>query len=443
MKKVQDRLDNPQPDDNLKSIFLLGKQTNCNTVNNGYIHIDVALVDKQTINKIAKELGISAFNKNHSKTFREPDLSESSSDTSDSNNVDENTDLPVFGTVELSPSNNLMNSSCLNEDPNFLDQPSLAKSVNPACGAVEPDEPTTDQPSTANVAIPDAIFNDDFIPDENFIDQLYSEDTSIVPSNHSSEQPSLAKPAEYSIVSQDAYIDPNLSDHLYSEQSTDILEQPSVAAPNMCFDNNINTQLIPDSIQINDESNLNKVLDSNCIMDFDLNLLDTMDSNSTHMDSNPQSTNQMSDDQNIDQSTQPPEQFEVVVPTFKVVPIYPKKHHPCEHCDRKFASIKARERHDKYCKEKLSNLHCKMCEKSFSTVSKAKRHKLTHLSLAERRKYECPQCHTQCTTADSLSNHEKRCINGIFFSCDCGRKFCYQQHLRIHKAKEKCKVKLL
>ena len=158
----------------------------------------------------------------------------------------------------------------------------------------------------------------------------------------------MAKPAENSIVSQDTCIDPNLSDHLYSEQSTDILEQPSVAAPNMCFDNNINTQLIPDSIQINDESNLNKVLDSNCIMDFDLNLLDTMDSNSTHMDSNPQSTNQMSDNQNIDQSTQPPEQFEVVVPTFKVVPIYPKKHHPCEHCDHKFASNKARERHDKY-----------------------------------------------------------------------------------------------
>ena len=55
VKKGQDRLDNPQPDDNLKSIFMLGKQTNRNTVNNGYIHIDVALVDKQTINKIAKE----------------------------------------------------------------------------------------------------------------------------------------------------------------------------------------------------------------------------------------------------------------------------------------------------------------------------------------------------------------------------------------------------
>ena len=59
LQKVQDRIANPRPDDNLESIFKLVQQTNCFAVDNDSIHFDLCLLDKQTISKISKELGIS------------------------------------------------------------------------------------------------------------------------------------------------------------------------------------------------------------------------------------------------------------------------------------------------------------------------------------------------------------------------------------------------
>ena len=90
LQKVQDRIANPRQDDNLESIVKLVQQTNCFAVDNDSIQFDLCLLDKRTVNKITKELGISAFNKNHSKASTEPDLSESSSETSDLDNVDKN-----------------------------------------------------------------------------------------------------------------------------------------------------------------------------------------------------------------------------------------------------------------------------------------------------------------------------------------------------------------
>ena len=59
LQKVQDRIANPRQDDNLESIFKLVQQTNCFAVDNDSIHFDLCLLDKQTISKISKELGIS------------------------------------------------------------------------------------------------------------------------------------------------------------------------------------------------------------------------------------------------------------------------------------------------------------------------------------------------------------------------------------------------
>ena len=59
LQKVQDRIANPRPDDNLESIFKLVQQTNCYAVDKDSIHFDLCLLDKQTVSKITKVLGIS------------------------------------------------------------------------------------------------------------------------------------------------------------------------------------------------------------------------------------------------------------------------------------------------------------------------------------------------------------------------------------------------
>ena len=59
LQKVQDRIANPRQDDNLESIFKLVEQTNCYAVDKDSIHFDLCLLDKQTVNKITKVLGIS------------------------------------------------------------------------------------------------------------------------------------------------------------------------------------------------------------------------------------------------------------------------------------------------------------------------------------------------------------------------------------------------
>ena len=59
LQKVQDRIANPRPDDNLESIFKLVQQTNCYAVDKDSIQFDLCLLDKQTVNKITKVLGIS------------------------------------------------------------------------------------------------------------------------------------------------------------------------------------------------------------------------------------------------------------------------------------------------------------------------------------------------------------------------------------------------
>ena len=59
LQKVQDRIANPRQDDNLESIFKLVQQTNCYAVDKDSIQFDLCLLDKQTVNKITKELAIS------------------------------------------------------------------------------------------------------------------------------------------------------------------------------------------------------------------------------------------------------------------------------------------------------------------------------------------------------------------------------------------------
>ena len=59
LQKVQDRIANPRQDDNLESIVKLVQQTNCFAVDNDSIQFDLCLLDKRTVNKITKELGIS------------------------------------------------------------------------------------------------------------------------------------------------------------------------------------------------------------------------------------------------------------------------------------------------------------------------------------------------------------------------------------------------
>ena len=59
LQKVQDRIANPRQDDNLESIVKLVQQTNCFAVDDDSIQFDLCLLDKRTVNKISKELGIS------------------------------------------------------------------------------------------------------------------------------------------------------------------------------------------------------------------------------------------------------------------------------------------------------------------------------------------------------------------------------------------------
>ena len=59
LQKVQDRIANPRQDDNLESIVKLVQQTNCFAVDNDSIQFDLCLLDKRTVTKITKELGIS------------------------------------------------------------------------------------------------------------------------------------------------------------------------------------------------------------------------------------------------------------------------------------------------------------------------------------------------------------------------------------------------
>ena len=110
---------------------------------------------------------------------------------------------------------------------------------------------------------------------------------------------------------------------------------------------------------------------------------------------------------------------------------------PCEHCGRKFSSKTAQDNHKNHCKENDANLYCDICDKKFSRVDTAKKHKSKHWLSGKKDKYRCLQCNIQCTTANSKSNHDTRRKNGIVFQCDCGQKFCYEHHLRKHQESKK------
>ena len=110
---------------------------------------------------------------------------------------------------------------------------------------------------------------------------------------------------------------------------------------------------------------------------------------------------------------------------------------PCEHCGRQFSSKIAQDKHKNHCKENESNLYCDICDKTFSRVDTAKKHKLKHWMSKKKEEYRCLQCNVQCTTMESKSNHDIRRTNGIFFQCACGEKFCYKQHLRKHQETKK------
>lgn len=59
LQKVQERISNPRPGDNLESIVKLVQHTNCFALDSESFNFDLCLLDKRTVKKITKELGIS------------------------------------------------------------------------------------------------------------------------------------------------------------------------------------------------------------------------------------------------------------------------------------------------------------------------------------------------------------------------------------------------
>ena len=144
-------------------------------------------------------------------------------------------------------------------------------------------------------------------------------------------------------------------------------------------------------------------------------------------------TSESSDLENVDENQDSPSNDQSI--TMLDVKLIQK--FPCEHCGHKFSSKTAQDNHKNHCKENDANLYCDICDKKFSRVDTAKKHKLKHWLSGKKDKYRCLQCNIQCTTANSKSNHDTRRKNGIVFQCDCGQKFCYEHHLRKHQESKK------
>ena len=58
LQKVQDRISNPRDDDNLEGIVKLIQQTGCFALEKDSFQFDLCLLDKRTVRKITKQLGI-------------------------------------------------------------------------------------------------------------------------------------------------------------------------------------------------------------------------------------------------------------------------------------------------------------------------------------------------------------------------------------------------
>ena len=58
LQKVQDRISNPREDDNLEVIVELIQKTGCFALDNDSFQFDLCLLDKRTVKKITKHLGI-------------------------------------------------------------------------------------------------------------------------------------------------------------------------------------------------------------------------------------------------------------------------------------------------------------------------------------------------------------------------------------------------
>jgi hypothetical protein len=59
LQAVQNRIENPQENDNLESIVKLVQKTECYALDSDCVKFDLCLLDKRTVIKITKELGIS------------------------------------------------------------------------------------------------------------------------------------------------------------------------------------------------------------------------------------------------------------------------------------------------------------------------------------------------------------------------------------------------
>jgi hypothetical protein len=66
LRKVQERISNPRKDDNLEGIVKLVQKTKRYDIRNDSVKFDLCLLDKRTVGKITKELGISVKKKLHS-----------------------------------------------------------------------------------------------------------------------------------------------------------------------------------------------------------------------------------------------------------------------------------------------------------------------------------------------------------------------------------------
>lgn len=80
---------------------------------------------------------------------------------------------------------------------------------------------------------------------------------------------------------------------------------------------------------------------------------------------------------------------------------------PCRYCGRTFHSICGQREH-----ERIHTGHtfdCDKCTLRFTTASKLQRHKVAHLSPADRPRFECSFCHKTFSRPDVMKSHQRYC----------------------------------
>ena len=341
VKKLHKRIANPRKDDNLEPIVEFVKQALCYVKAKSSFYFDCGLLDKQTVIKIAKELGIQ----------KSPLYQEST--VSGLDKADKNPESPTYGA----------NGQTVNQSR------SQANAENSAS------------------------------------EQINNQESAVLDSARS----------------------PSLSEQLYLSSSEECSEKPvTMKKPttNHVFKCNQCSMKFIEKADLKFHVNQHlcrKLKQTKAKPTKEQIQYDEVD------------TSESSDLENVDENQESPSNDQSI----NVLDVKLIQKFPCEHCGRKFSSKTAQDNHKNHCKENDANLYCDICDKKFSRVDTAKKHKSKHWLSGKKDKYRCLQCNIQCTTANSKSNHDTRRKNGIVFQCDCGQKFCYEHHLRKHQESKK------